>query len=73
MCADKTRNEDAYAQIKGRIATSVVAVYHALGGSWQMRTGKPFVPESITDQMAERTDWGEFLDQDNVVPAESER
>ncbi len=68
-----TRNEDAYAQIKGRIATSVVAVYQALGGSWQMRTGKPFVPESITDQMAERTDWGEFLDPDKVVPAEGER
>ena len=65
-----TRNEDAYAQIKGRIATSVVAVYQALGGSWQMRTGKPFVPGSITDQMAERTDWGEFLDQEKAVPTE---
>ena len=65
-----TRNEDAYAQIKGRIATSVVAVYQALGGSWQMRTGKPFVPGSITDEMAERTDWGEFLDQEKAVPAE---
>jgi len=64
-----TLSEDNYAQIKGRIATSIVAVYQALGGGWQIHTGQPFVPEAITEQMKERTDWGEYLDQDVVVPA----
>ena len=57
-----TRNEDIYAQVKGNIANQVVALYKALGGGWQMRSGKPFVAEDIKQQMRERTDWGDYLD-----------
>jgi len=56
-----TRNEDLYAQSKAAIAKQVIALYKALGGGWQMRSGRPFVAEAIRQQMGERTDWGKYL------------
>ncbi|MDH5172376.1 MAG: hypothetical protein OEW92_08160, partial [Gammaproteobacteria bacterium] len=56
-----TRNEDLYAQSKAAIAKQVIALYKALGGGWQMRSGRPFVAEAIRQQMGERTDWGRYL------------
>jgi len=61
-----TVNEDRYAQAKGNVALQVVALYKALGGGWQMRSGKPFVSADIKATMRERTDWGNYLD---VPPA----
>ncbi len=68
-----TLNEDLYAQVKGNIANQVVALYKALGGGWQMRSGKPFVADDIKQQMRERTDWGDYLDPAPVNAAEGER
>lgn len=64
-----TRNEDVYAQIKGSIANQVVALYKALGGGWQMRTGKPLLSDEVIQQMKERTDWGDYLDKGGAPPA----
>ncbi len=61
-----TRNEDIYAQIKGSIANQVVALYKALGGGWQMRTGKPLLSDEVVQQMKERTDWRDLLDSGSV-------
>ena len=68
-----TRNEDVYAQVKGNIANQVVALYKALGGGWQMRSGKPFVAEDIKQQMRERTDWGDYLNPAPLNAAEEQR
>lgn len=65
-----TLNEDLYAQVKGNIANQVVALYKALGGGWQMRSGKPFVNANIQQQMRERTNWGKYLDPEPANKAE---
>jgi outer membrane protein TolC len=57
-----TVNEDRYAQAKGSVALQVVALYKALGGGWQIRSGKPFVSAEVRQTMRERSDWGDYLD-----------
>ena len=52
--------QDAVA--RGRIATSLVSTYRALGGGWQLREGNSVVHPSTLDTMRERTDWGNLLD-----------
>ena len=32
-----------------------------MGGGWQIRWGKEFVPDSVRDEMRARTNWGELL------------
>ncbi len=57
-----TQKQDQYAQLQGDIATEFVSLYKALGGGWQIRLGKDFVPEEIEEKMQKRTDWGNLLD-----------
>ncbi|MGF1759764.1 TolC family protein [Photobacterium sagamiensis] len=63
-----TRSEDSYALIKGNVANQVVALYKALGGGWEVNTGKPFVSETHIEQMKKRTDWGDKLDSPPLLP-----
>ena len=60
--------QDAYAQTRGNIATSLIAMYKALGGGWEIRSGEDFVPADVRDRMSERTDWGSLLEvnEDNL-------
>jgi NodT family efflux transporter outer membrane factor (OMF) lipoprotein len=53
--------QDQYTSAKGNIVLNLVATYKALGGGWQIRTGKDIVPEARQQKMRERTDWGELL------------
>jgi NodT family efflux transporter outer membrane factor (OMF) lipoprotein len=46
---------------EGSVAENLVAVYKALGGGWQIRLGKDFVPQETKEEMQKRTDWGELL------------
>jgi len=57
-----TRNEDQYAQIQGNIATQIIALYKALGGGWEIGRGKTYVKEADVKQMQERSDWGEYFE-----------
>ena len=50
------------ADARGRIATSLVSTYRALGGGWQLREGNSVVHPSTLDTMRERTNWGDLLD-----------
>ncbi len=45
----------------GNLATSVVAVYRALGGGWQIREGEDLIPQDMKGTMAKRTNWGALL------------
>jgi NodT family efflux transporter outer membrane factor (OMF) lipoprotein len=45
----------------GSIALGLVATYRALGGGWEMREGRDFVPAEIQQEMAERTNWRPLL------------
>ena len=56
------------------LAYSLVAMYKALGGGWQIREGKDFVPEQIRVEMAQRTDWGKLLSlEEQKPPPEADR
>ena len=51
---------------RGGVVDNLVAVYKALGGGWQLRRGNNYVDEDIRTRMAERTNWGEYLDSDEL-------
>jgi len=53
--------QDALASTLGTIATSLVGVYRALGGGWEVREGQDIVPPEIKAEMRERTNWGRLL------------
>ena len=55
--------QDSLADARGRILNSLVSTYRALGGGWQLREGKSFVDPDIMNEMRERTNWGELLDE----------
>ena len=55
------KQQDNFAQTLGLIASSLIDVYRNLGGGWQIREGKEFVPEPIKEAMAKRTHWGDLL------------
>jgi NodT family efflux transporter outer membrane factor (OMF) lipoprotein len=58
--------QDQLTATRGDIALSLVDMYRALGGGWQIRQGQDFVPEDVKQQMAERTDWGKLLTPDEA-------
>ena len=53
--------QDNLAATLGNISSSLVGVYRALGGGWEIREGKDLVPPDITEEMAKRTNWGNLL------------
>lgn len=66
--ARMTSSEDAYAQVKGNLATQVVALYKSLGGGWEANTGKAFISDDNIKQMNDRTNWGGHLDNPMSLP-----
>jgi NodT family efflux transporter outer membrane factor (OMF) lipoprotein len=67
-----TRSQETYTARKGDIVISLVAMYKALGGGWQIREGRDFVPEQIRVEMAQRTDWGKLLSLEKQKPPPEE-
>jgi len=61
-----TKNEDAYASIRGDITLYVISLYKALGGGWQIGRDKPFLHVDDIKKMKNRTDWGIFLDKNST-------
>ncbi len=57
-----TQQEDRLAETTGAIARNLIAVYKAIGGGWEIRAGKEFVPMEIREEMQERTSWGDLLE-----------
>ncbi len=49
------------AAAEGNVSVSLTMAYRALGGGWQIRWGRDFVPDSVRDEMRARTNWGELL------------
>lgn len=45
----------------GDISRSLVGVYRALGGGWEIREDQDLVPPAIQQVMAQRTNWGSLL------------
>ena len=53
--------QDNLAITLGNISTSLVGVYRALGGGWEIREGDDIVPPEIKAEMQQRTNWGSLL------------
>jgi len=53
--------ENTDAQIRSSVATNLIALYKALGGGWEMRVGQPLVPETMQDEMKQRTNWDNYF------------
>ncbi len=56
-----TDQQDVLASVSGAVNLSLVAMYKALGGGWQIRAEEDFVPEETMQVMRERTNWGGLL------------
>jgi len=54
--------QNRYASSQGQAVQSIVQLYKALGGGWEVREGRPFVDENTLTVMRERTNWGDLLD-----------
>jgi NodT family efflux transporter outer membrane factor (OMF) lipoprotein len=52
----------------GSIALGLITTYRALGGGWQIREGRDFVPAETQQEMRERTNWGTLLTPDLLRP-----
>ncbi len=63
--------ETSYAAAAGNASKGLVMIYRSLGGGWQIREGKTFLPAPVLQQMRARTDWGETLPADGSAPAPS--
>jgi NodT family efflux transporter outer membrane factor (OMF) lipoprotein len=46
---------------RGTVALDLTTLYRALGGGWELRAGKDFVPPETVKQMRERTNWDALL------------
>ncbi len=53
--------QDSLATTLGNISTSLVGVYRALGGGWEIREGEDLLPPEIREEMKARTNWGKLL------------
>ena len=60
LTAERTllSQQDNLASTLGSISSSLVGVYRALGGGWEIREGQDLVPPEIKAQMEQRTNWG---------------
>jgi NodT family efflux transporter outer membrane factor (OMF) lipoprotein len=54
-------SQQRLANTRSSAATSLIALYKALGGGWELRAGQPVVMESIQHEMQRRTNWGGYL------------
>ncbi|UCD55969.1 MAG: TolC family protein, partial [Candidatus Hydrogenedentota bacterium] len=68
-----TTQQDQYTETRGDVDLSLISLYKALGGGWEIRAGKDFVPEEIKAEMQERTNWGRLLSPEQVEPPATEK
>ncbi|NCT56263.1 MAG: efflux transporter outer membrane subunit [Legionella sp.] len=57
--------QTALVNARAELPKSLVNLYRALGGGWQIRENHDYIPETIKRDMAKRTNWGKLLLQQN--------
>lgn len=57
----KVHENDALVSTRGAVALSVIALYKALGGGWELREGHDFVSDDTRQELQARTAWGGLL------------
>ncbi len=65
--------QDSLATARGNISGSLVGVYRALGGGWEIREGQDFVPAETREAMEKRTNWGKLLTPEGAAAADAGR
>ncbi len=63
------QEQNRLAQSTSSVATSVIALYKALGGGWESRQAQPVVPVETQQEMKQRTNWGDLLSQPRAAEA----
>ena len=58
--------QDSWIASTGQVGVNLIFIYKSLGGGWEMRAGKDFVPGDIKAEMQERTNWGDLLAPDKL-------
>lgn len=53
--------QDRLVTTKGLVVLNLITLYKALGGGWEFRQGREFLPEQVKAQMRERTNWSGLL------------
>ena len=56
-----SRQQDSQATVAGLVVTNLIGAYKALGGGWELRLGREFIPEAMIKEMRSRTKWGNIL------------
>ncbi len=56
--------QDNLTLTRQELARSLIQLYRALGGGWELRLGHEFVPAETIQRMSERTDWGNIVNPD---------
>ena len=59
-----TASQDNLVFTVGSVDLSLIGIYKALGGGWQIRSTNEFVAKDIIEKMESRTDWGNLLSPD---------
>jgi outer membrane protein TolC len=57
------QQQDKLTAGRSDVARSLIALYKALGGGWEIREGQSLLPSETRKTMTQRTDWGELLDE----------
>lgn len=62
--------QQRYAANRGAVLSNYVAMFRSLGGGWQTTEPRNFVDDATQQQMEERTNWGDLLE--NPPPEEED-
>ncbi len=61
---DLVEQQDQLASARADSALGAVATYRALGGGWEVRLGREFIPTETAEEMKARTNWGDLISAD---------
>ncbi len=67
-----TAQQDSMTETMGSVALSLISMYKALGGGWEIRAEKDFVSQGIKEEMKDRTNWGDLLKPEEHEPVAEE-
>ncbi|MFO1037894.1 MAG: efflux transporter outer membrane subunit [Geminicoccaceae bacterium] len=62
------QQESALTVAMGKLPSDLVSIYRALGGGWEIREGKGFLPPQTIETMMKRTNWGSLLTPPDLAP-----
>jgi NodT family efflux transporter outer membrane factor (OMF) lipoprotein len=58
---DLVLRQNSLVLARAGIAQGAIDTYRALGGGWETRVGREFVPRETVEEMRRRTNWGDLL------------